>query len=131
MARQSFKPTDELRAKVRQLSHVGVPHDDIAKIVECSPKTLRKHFRRELDLGSAEANAMMGGYLYQNGKDGNVAAQIFWMKSRAGWRESAPGEPSADDRASASDTDTDKLILERMAARFQRLTKKENDNEHK
>ena len=131
MARQSFKPTDALRAKVRQLSRVGVPHDDIAKIVECSPKTLRKHFRRELDLGSAEANAMMGGYLYQNGKDGNVAAQIFWMKSRAGWRESAPGEPSADDRASASDTDTDKLILERMAARFQRLTKKENDNEHK
>ena len=131
MARQSFKPTDALRAKVRHLSGVGVLHDDIAKIAECSPKTLRKHFRRELGLGAAEANAMMGGYLYQNGKDGNVAAQIFWMKCRARWKESPPGESAADDGASASDTDTDKLILERMAARFQRLTKKENDNEHK
>ncbi len=130
MARQTFKPTDDMRGKVRHLSGVGVPHDDIAKIVGCSPKTLRKHFRLELDLGSAEANAMMGGYLYQNGKNGNVAAQIFWMKSRAGWKESAPGEPSADDRASASDTDTDKLILERMAARIERLIKKGKDDEH-
>jgi len=48
---------------------------DIAKIVGCAPKTLRKRFRVELDRGVAEANAM-----------------IFWLKTRAHWRERPPAD---------------------------------------
>jgi hypothetical protein len=29
----------------------------------------------------------VAGFLYASAKAGNVAAQIFWMKTRAGWRE--------------------------------------------
>jgi hypothetical protein len=46
-------------------------------------------FRDDLDRGIAEANATMAGYLFANGKAGNVIAQIFWLKTRGHWREGA------------------------------------------
>ena len=88
MPQAPFIPTDEQRRMVRGLSGFGVPHDDVALIVGCSPPTLRKRFRRELDLGSAEANAKVAQTLFQQATSGtNTAAMIFWMKARAGWRE--------------------------------------------
>ena len=88
MARPPFTPTDEQRRMVRALSGFGVPHDDIGRIVKCSPPTLRRRFRDELDLGSAEANAKVAQTLYQQATTpGNIAATIFWLKARAGWRE--------------------------------------------
>jgi hypothetical protein len=42
----------------------------------------------------AEANAAAASYLFAKVKEGNVTAQIFWMKTRAGWREGrAPEDP--------------------------------------
>jgi ParB-like chromosome segregation protein Spo0J len=87
MARPRFVVDEALRAKVADLAGLGVTQDDIAKIVGCSPKTLRKRFRDELDRGVAEANATIAGSLFAAAKAGNIVAQIFWMKSRAHWRE--------------------------------------------
>jgi len=87
MARKAFVVTDATREKVRYLAGVGVPQDDIAKIVGCAPKTLRKRFRDELDRGVAEAKATISGYLFAAAKAGNIAAIIFWLKTRANWRE--------------------------------------------
>jgi hypothetical protein len=87
MPRPAFVVNEELREKVRHLAGLGVPQDDIAKIVGCSPKTLRKRFREELDRGAAEANAIIAGCLFAAAKAGNIAAMIFWMKTRAHWRE--------------------------------------------
>ena len=94
MARTAFVVNDALREKVRHLAGLGVPQDDIAKIVGCAPKTLRKRFRDELDRGVAEANAMISGFLFNAAKAGNIAAIIFWLKTRANWRERmAPDAP--------------------------------------
>jgi hypothetical protein len=41
----------------------------------------------------AEANATVSGYLFAAAKAGNVPAQIFWLKTRAHWRE----KPALDD----------------------------------
>ena len=76
-----------MREKVRYLAGVGVRQDDIALIIGCAPKTLRKRFRDELDRGVAEANATMCGYLFAAAKAGNIPAIIFWLKTRARWRE--------------------------------------------
>jgi len=84
-----------MREKVRYLSGVGVRQDDIAKIIGCAPKTLRKRFRAELDRGVAEANASMAGYLFAAAKAGNIAAIIFWLKTRARWTENGPPEDTA------------------------------------
>ena len=57
MARKAFVADEAMRERVRYLAGVGVPQDDIARIVGCAPKTLRKRFRDDLDRGIAEANA--------------------------------------------------------------------------
>jgi hypothetical protein len=93
MARKTFLVTDAMRERVRRLAGVGVPQEDIANIIGCDAKTLRKHLRGELDRGAAEADAAVASYLFANAKGGNVAAQIFWLK-RARWRKrQAPEDP--------------------------------------
>ena len=87
MARPAFIVNDATRERVRYLAGVGVRQDDIAKIIGCAPKTLRKRFRDELDRGVAEANATVCGYLFAAAKAGSIPAIIFWLKTRAQWRE--------------------------------------------
>jgi hypothetical protein len=94
MARKAFAVTEAVREQVRHLAGVGVRQDDIARIIGCAPKTLRKRCREDLDRGVAEANATVSGYLFAAAKAGNVTAQIFWLKTRAHWREkTAPDDP--------------------------------------
>jgi hypothetical protein len=103
MARKAFIVDDAMRERVRHLAGVGVRQDDIAKIVGCAAKTLRKRLRDELDRGVAEANATVSGYLFAAAKGGNVTAQIFWLKTRAHWRErTAPDEPIPEAAAEAT-----------------------------
>jgi len=45
MARTAFAVNDALRERVRYLAGVGVRQDDIARIIGCAPKTLRKRLR--------------------------------------------------------------------------------------
>ena len=94
MARKAFIVTDAMREKVRYLAGVGVRQDDIAKILGCAPKTLRKRLRDELDRGVAEANATISGYLFAAAKAGNIAAIIFSLKKRA-WRDRMMSDPIA------------------------------------
>jgi hypothetical protein len=66
----------------------GVPQEDIATFLDIDAKTLRKHFRAELDRGSIEATSKVAQSLFRMATEGNnVAAAIFWMKARAGWSE--------------------------------------------
>ena len=64
MARKAFLTTDATREQVRSLAGVGVRQEDIATIIGCDAKTLRKHFRIELNRGAAEANAAAASYLF-------------------------------------------------------------------
>ena len=101
MARPAFVVTEAMCERVRYLAGLGVPQEELAKIIGCCPKTLRKRFRDELDRGAAEANASVAGYLFNSAKAGNVAAQIFWLKTRAHWREGSPN-PISDTKAAPS-----------------------------
>src|SRR3954463_11188857 len=84
----TFDPTDEQRRTVKAMSGFGIPQPDIATHVGIDPKTLRKHFREELDRGSIEATAKVGQSLFRMATQGNnVPAAIFWMQARASWRE--------------------------------------------
>lgn len=81
-------PSEEDRRTVKALSGYGVPQEDIAIHMDMDAKTLRKHYRRELDRGTIEANAKVAQTLFTMATvDKNVAAAIFWMKARGGWRE--------------------------------------------
>jgi hypothetical protein len=87
--RPQYQPTPEARRQVMTMTGFGIIQDDVARWLDIDKKTLRKHFRRELDTGSIEANTRVAASLYGMAtKDKNVAAAIFWMKARAHWRES-------------------------------------------
>jgi hypothetical protein len=43
--------------------------------------------RDAFDKGRAKALAMVGGKLLQKALDGNLTAQIFFMKAQGGWRD--------------------------------------------
>ena len=87
MSRKPHEPTPEIRQLVQLHTTIGTPQEDVARIVGIDAKTLRKHYRDELDLAHAKANATIGGALFNKAKSGDTAAMIFWMKTRAGWRE--------------------------------------------
>src|SRR3954449_412032 len=83
-----YSATEEQRRMVKAMAGYGVPHEGIAIMLDIDPKTLRRHYRYELDRGSVEATAKVAQSLFQMATvDKNVAAAIFWMKARAGWRE--------------------------------------------
>ena len=87
MARRAHRPDPGQRRQVEALAAYGIPEADISGVVGIDPKTLRKHYREELDLGETKANAQVAGFLFNAAKNGNVTAQIFWLKTRARWRE--------------------------------------------
>ena len=88
MGKPAHVPTDKTRAEVSALTSFGITQDEISTYLDIDLKTLRKHYRRELDTGTTRANAAMAKRLFDAGvKDGSVPAMIFWMKTRAGWKE--------------------------------------------
>ena len=88
------KPTSESRAQVEALAGYGVRQDEIAMYLDIDPKTLRSHYREQLDKGVVKANVSVARSLHKQAVEGNVAAAIFWLKSRAGFREKQEVEVS-------------------------------------
>ena len=90
MGRRAHRPDERGRRQVEALAAYGVPETDIARIVGIDPKTLRKHYRDELDLGATKATAKVAKFLLRKATTEGpqcVTAAIFWMKTRGGWRE--------------------------------------------
>ena len=85
--RPEYKKTDEDAKNVEALTIAGVPQKLVSKILKISEPTLRKHYRDELDTSKAKANAVISQSLFKLAREGNVTAQIFWLKTQAGWKE--------------------------------------------
>ena len=95
MGRRAHIPDLTSRRQVEAMAGYGVPEADIAGVIGVDPKTLRKHYRGELDHGHVKANAKVAENLYRKatgeGREAVIAA-IFWLKTRAGWRETSVHE---------------------------------------
>jgi hypothetical protein len=85
--RPPHEPSPASRQLVQLHATIGTRQDIIADILGIDKKTLSKHYREELDQAMARANASVGGALFNKATKGDTAAMIFWMKTRAGWRE--------------------------------------------
>lgn len=95
--RKRFEPSEQQRRMVESLAGCGIRQDAIARMMQIDAKTLRKHFREELDCGADKANAQVANTAYKMATSGKVpAATIFWLKTRNGWRETARGDNSGD-----------------------------------
>jgi transcriptional regulator with XRE-family HTH domain len=93
--RPPYKPTDETRKQVEALVGYGITEEQICQMIGISRPTLIKYYREEIDTGTAKANAKVAQSLYQKATgDGAsaVTAAIFWLKTRAGWKETIVNE---------------------------------------
>jgi hypothetical protein len=85
--RPAHKPTDATRQTVSLHATVGTRQDVIAEILGISTDSLQRHYRAELDTSREKANASVGGALFKKAMGGDTTAMIFWLKTRARWRE--------------------------------------------
>jgi hypothetical protein len=119
--RPPHQPDAASRRLVEHHSAIGTPHQTIAKLLQLSLNTLKKHYGGELELGLARANAVVGGRLFEEARKGHVVAAIFWMKTRGGWRETAKVEHSGGTSLEVRQVDATKLsdatLTELMSAR--------------
>jgi hypothetical protein len=91
------EPTTAMRKQVEALAAYGIPQEDICNVVGVSKPTLHKYYRDELDTAIAKANARVAESLFKKATgDGTAAvtAAIFWLKTRAGWKETVVNEHS-------------------------------------
>lgn len=99
--RRAFEPTQQQRELVQQLVAFGTPQEHICLLIKkedgspISKPTLIRHFRSELNQGAMVANVKVAQNLFRmatgDGK-GAVTAAIFWLKTRAGWKETTTVE---------------------------------------
>jgi hypothetical protein len=117
LGRRAHRPDERGRRQVEALAAYGVPERDIARVVGVDPKTLRKHYRDELDLGSTKATAKVAEFLFRKATtEGHqcVTAAIFWMKTRGGWREAPQAHEIAVNKY-------DQMTEEELVARIREL----------
>ena len=91
MGRKAFNPSEEQRHLATVMSAYGIRQADIATEVGLrSPKTLRKHFREELDHGRIGAEYKVRKTLFQLAQSGVYpAVSIYWLKLQARWHSSS------------------------------------------
>ena len=82
-----YVPSENDRRTVMMFVVCGVTSDKIAQHMGIARSTLYKYFTGELENGNEIANSAVAGQLFKNAMEGNVTAQIFWMKTRARWTE--------------------------------------------
>lgn len=120
----THRPTDESRERVKMMSAVGVRQEDLANVMGISPTTLAKHYRSELDTGYVVANAKVAETLFRkatgNGPQ-SVTAAIFWLKCRAGWKDTTviehAGGLTLDADALSGLSDEELRLVQKMAAK--------------
>jgi hypothetical protein len=86
------EPTDNIRKQVETSAGLGLPHEQIAALVGIDDKTLRKHYRIELDIGKAKASASIARSLYNKALGGDTTAMIWWTKAQMRWSETVKNE---------------------------------------
>ena len=88
--RPPYEPTEADRNTVKTMAACGITHDEIARCLGTNgiaAKTLRRHFRQELNTALTQVNALVGSQVIAAAKRGEAWACCFWLKSRAGWKE--------------------------------------------
>ena len=70
MGRSPHQPDPSLQRQVEAMAAYGIPEFDIARVLKVDPKTLRKYYQEELELGHTKANAQVAGFLFNSAKNG-------------------------------------------------------------
>ena len=85
-------PSAENKRLVETSAGLGLPHEQIGALIGIDDKTLRKHYRTELDLGKAKASAQIAKTLFNKAQGGDTTALIWWTKAQMRWAETSKQE---------------------------------------
>ena len=136
--RKAFVPTQEQCRNVKVLVGLGIPQDKICLMVvnpqtekPLDPKSLRKHFPRELEIGAAELHARISNFIVATifgitPPAGTVAIHnqhvrgslaMFFAETRMGWRKTAVNQEYV------GGPPADKDVRQRLRDRLDRIVK--------
>ncbi|MEO3475935.1 hypothetical protein AAFN86_29085 [Roseomonas sp. CAU 1739] len=88
MTDETYPLTDDQRRMARVMAGMGVARRQIAKYLRMDEAALATRLGDDLEQAEVEANTKVAKALFTMAtQKNNVAAAIFWMKARAGWRE--------------------------------------------
>jgi hypothetical protein len=86
-------------SKVEAMAGYGLSADDIARVLDITLEELKADYAKELAGGQIKANARVAESLYRKaigeGRESVIAA-IFWLKTRARWKETMVSEITHD-----------------------------------
>lgn len=81
-------PTVESRRVVESSSGIGLRHEIIGILIGIDDKTLRLHYRQELDMGKARAHSKITQTLFDKATiDKDTTSLIWWTKTQLNWAE--------------------------------------------
>jgi len=115
------------------MAGAGIPEEKMVQLVvnpatkaPIDAKTLRRHFRNELDGGHTKADTLVSQGLFKNATTPTKAfpggiplAQIFWLKVRTRWKPPSPvdvGAPPPADPGAADARETARRMAFLLAA---------------
>ncbi|MGO6783508.1 RNA polymerase subunit sigma-70 [Rhizobium ruizarguesonis] len=91
--RPPHNPSVTDRRIVQMLASQGIPQSEICRVLALSAKTLRKSYRRQLDIGAARLQAALIGHLLRlaaGTDDVALRAIMFLLQCRFGWSRFLP-----------------------------------------
>ncbi len=118
--RPAFEPTAEQIYSVELMASIGLTHVQIAGALGICDKTLRKHFSEQLEHGRARTITTVADSLMRQAIAGNMQAAIFYLRAKAGWKETTVNELTGADggaiKSESSLSDEDRQRLDRLNA---------------
>ena len=92
-ATEDHTPTEYTRYQVKTMAACGIPKDIMAEIVGCSTFIIDKYYKEEYLTGQYSATyevakRLLWTALHGFGKEA-LAAQMFWLKTRGGWKDTS------------------------------------------
>lgn len=82
-----FDPGPEQSRQVEQMAALGASTTEIAAILKIEPKLLEKYYKYELETSSSRINQKVAQIALQSALGGDTDMVKFWLKTRAGWKE--------------------------------------------
>lgn len=109
-----FKPTVDQARQVATMSCMGLSAKEIACVLDVEVKLLKMFYSKELEASALVANAMVARKALSMAMSGKSADMTkFWLKARAGWKETSVTEVTGKDGGPV-DISTPKDRLKRL-----------------
>lgn len=115
MSRPSIKITDEVCRQAESFAAQGLIMEQIADCLGMGDRTLYEkqqaypQLAQSIKSGRAKGIAKVTNALFTSATGGNLGAQVFYLKNRAGWRDKIETEHSGIMRVNI-DSDLAKVI---------------------